>query len=55
MKTNKALAVVTDFNNPGKFEIVANTFLTSHRAEEDVNHWKFISNVPHVSGPQRIE
>jgi hypothetical protein len=55
MKTNKALAVVTDYNNPEKFEIVANTFLTSHRAEEDVNHWKFLSNIPQVPFPQRIE
>jgi len=29
MKTNKTLAVVTDFNNSVKFEIVAHNFLNS--------------------------
>ena len=48
MKTNKALAVVCDFNNKSRFEIVANTFLDSHKAEEDVNHWKFVTNLPIV-------
>jgi len=51
MKTNKALAVVTDFNRSTRFEIVANTFLDSHKAEEDVNHWQFLTNVPTVSHP----
>ena len=52
MKTNKALAVVTDFNKSAKFEIVANTFLDSHKAEEDVNHWQLVPNVPNVAKPQ---
>lgn len=51
MKTNKALAVVTDFNKNARFEIVANTFLDSHKAEEDVNHWQFLTNVPTVAHP----
>lgn len=51
MKTNKALAVVTDMNKSSRFEIVANTFLDSHKAEEDVNHWQFITNVPSVAHP----
>lgn len=51
MKTNKALAVVTDFNRSTRFEIVANTFLDSHKAEEDVNHWMFCTNVPAVAHP----
>lgn len=53
MKTNKALAVYTDFNNNSKFEIVANTFLDSHKAEEDVNHWKFVTNQPEINVPSR--
>ncbi len=32
MKTNKTLAVVTDFNNSVKFEIVAHNFLNSHKS-----------------------
>ena len=55
MKTNKALGVVTDYNNPSKFEIVANTFLNSHKAEEDVNHFKFVTNLPQVPVPQRLD
>ena len=55
MKTNKALAVVTDYTNCSKFEIVANTFLTSHKAEEDINHWRFVTNLPQVPVAQRIE
>lgn len=51
MKTNKALAVVTDFNKSTRFEIVANTFLDSHKAELDVNHWQFLTNIPSVSQP----
>lgn len=51
MKTNKALAVVTDFNRSTRFEIVAHTFLDSHKAEEDVNHWQFVTNVPSVAQP----
>jgi hypothetical protein len=52
MKTNKALGVVTDFSNSAKFELVANTFLNSHKAEEDVNHWKFVTNVPCTAQPE---
>ena len=52
MKTNKALGVHTDFNNKSKFEIVANTFLNSHKAEEDVNHWKLVTNIPKIAHPQ---
>lgn len=51
MKTNKALGVVTDFNKSNRFEIVAHTFLDSHKAEEDVNHWQFLTNVPQVAHP----
>jgi len=51
MKTNKALAVVTDFSRSSRFEIVANTFLDSHKAEEDVCHWQFLTNVPNVAHP----
>lgn len=51
MKTNKALGVYCDYNNKSNFEIVANTFLNSHKAEEDVNHWKFATNIPRVEGP----
>ena len=53
MKTNKALAVVTDFNNPSRFEMVAHTFLDSHKAEEDVNHWRLVTNLPLVPVPER--
>lgn len=52
MKTNKGLAVVTDFNKKSSFEIVANTFLDSHKAEEDVNHWKFVTNIPTIDAPE---
>ena len=52
MKTNKALAVVTDFNKSARFEIVAHTFLDSHKAEEDVNHWQFLTNIPGVAHPE---
>ncbi|CAF0724312.1 unnamed protein product [Brachionus calyciflorus] len=52
MKTNKALAVHCDFNNKSRFEIVAHTFLDSHKAEEDVNHWKFVTNLPTVPVPE---
>jgi hypothetical protein len=52
MKTNKALGVVTNYTNSSQFEIVANTFLTSHKAEDDVNHFKFVTNVPTVSAPE---
>lgn len=52
MKTNKALAVVADFSHSARFEIVANTFLDSHKAEEDVNHWKFVTNLPTVPMPE---
>lgn len=55
MKTNKALAVVCDFNNKSRFEIVANTFLDSHKAEEDVNHWKIVTNLPTVPEPETSE
>jgi hypothetical protein len=55
MKTNKGLAVVTDYNNSSKFEIVANTFLTPHKAEEDINHWKFVTNVPQFAIPERAD
>lgn len=51
MKTNKALAVVTDFNRSNRFEIVAHTFLDSHKAEEDVNHWQLLTNIPTVAQP----
>lgn len=53
MKTNKALGIVADFNNPSRFEIVANTFLNSHKAEEDTNHWRFVSNEPKLDIPLR--
>lgn len=52
MKTNKALGVHCDYNNKSKFEIVANTFLNSHKAEEDVNHWKFCTNIPVIAAPK---
>lgn len=52
MKTNKALAAVADSNNSSRFEIVANTFLDSHKAEEDVNHWQFVTNVPTIAQPE---
>lgn len=55
MKTNKALAAVCDFNIKSRFEIVANTFLDSHKAEEDVNHWKFVTNLPVVPEPDSTE
>lgn len=55
MKTNKALAVVAEFNNSSKFEIVANTFLDSHKAEEDVNHWRFVTNIPTIPVPDSTE
>jgi hypothetical protein len=53
MKTNKALGVVTDFNKSAKFELVANTFLTSHKSEDDNNHWRIVTNVPNVAVPER--
>ena len=53
MKTNKALGVVTSYNNSSKFELVANTFLTSHKAEDDNNHWKLVTNVPSIAVPER--
>lgn len=52
MKTNKALAVIADSNNCSRFEIVAHTFLDSHKAEEDVNHWQFVTNVPTIAQPE---
>ncbi len=55
MKTNQTLAVVTDFNHGSKFEIVAHTFLNSHKAEEDNCHWQFITNVPQISIPDTTE
>jgi hypothetical protein len=53
MKTNKALGVVTDYNKSAKFELVANTFLNSHKTEDDNNHWKILTNVPNVAVPER--
>lgn len=55
MKTNKTLAVVTDFNNGSRFEVVAHTFLNSHKAEEDNCHWQFITNVPTIPIPDTTE
>lgn len=48
MKSNKALGVVTDMRNAASFEIVCHTFLDSHKAEEDVNHWRLLTNVPQI-------
>ena len=53
MKTNKALGIVADFNNPSRFEIVAHTFLNSHKAEEDTNNWRYDSNEPKLDIPLR--
>jgi hypothetical protein len=53
MKTNKALGVIADHKNSASFEIVANTFLTSHKAEDDNNHWRFVTNVPQIAQPFR--
>jgi hypothetical protein len=55
MKTNKTLAVVTDFNNSAKFEIVAHNFLNSHKAEEDNCHWQLVTNLPQIDIPTTSE
>jgi hypothetical protein len=55
MKTNKTLAVVTDFNNSAKFEIVAHNFLNSHKAEEDNCHWQLVTNLPQIDIPNTSE
>lgn len=54
MKTNKPLGVVANMNNSSRFELVAHAFLTSHKAEDDCNHWKFVTNIPSVNVPERV-
>ena len=55
MKTNKTLAVVTDFNHSAKFELVAHNFLTSHKSEEDNCHWQIVTNLPQIDIPNTSE
>ncbi|KAK7491793.1 hypothetical protein BaRGS_00017049 [Batillaria attramentaria] len=49
-KTNQCLAVEQDFRHRtpfgGEYEISAHTFLDSHKAEEDRNHFMIVEGVP---------
>ncbi|XP_035497245.1 cilia- and flagella-associated protein 161 isoform X2 [Scophthalmus maximus] len=53
-KTNKALAVLGDhilWTTYGKeYEVVAHTFLDSHKAEQDENHWVVCTSDPAGGG-----